>query len=171
MGIPWDSPLGRRIAAQYGLELPVGSEGKKARARKPKLELLQAKAIQAPEGLLLEVPLHLEPVVNGGSIKRQLIGRAGKHRLSVSRVFATCLPLLAPYAAALHAGERVRVAIVRVGGRRMDDDNLRIAAKWVRDTVALFLGVDDGDPRLRWEYDQSPGPVHGVRLVIHKENG
>lgn len=38
--------------------------------------------------------------------------------------------------------------------RRMDDDNLAHAIKPLRDAIAIELGIDDGDSRLRWEYGQ-----------------
>jgi len=34
-------------------------------------------------------------------------------------------------------------------------DNLRGALKAVRDQVATWLGVDDADPRVTWEYGQA----------------
>lgn len=40
----------------------------------------------------------------------------------------------------------------------LDDDNLRSALKAVRDGVADALGVDDRDPRVRWEYRQERAP-------------
>jgi hypothetical protein len=47
----------------------------------------------------------------------------------------------------------------------LDDDNLRGALKSVRDGVADYFGVDDGDPRIRWDYAQEKGSVGiGVRL-------
>jgi hypothetical protein len=38
--------------------------------------------------------------------------------------------------------------------RRMDPDNLAGAMKPIQDVVAEWLRVDDGDPRIRWEYGQ-----------------
>ena len=48
----------------------------------------------------------------------------------------------------------VVVTLTRMGGRRLDDDNLRGALKYVRDALAEWLGVDDRDPRVAWRYDQ-----------------
>lgn len=51
----------------------------------------------------------------------------------------------------------VHVVLNRVGNnkRPMDDDNLRSAFKYVRDAVALWLGVDDGDTdNVTWGYGQ-----------------
>lgn len=47
----------------------------------------------------------------------------------------------------------VVVLLVRLG-RELDDDNLRGALKSVRDGVAFWLGADDRDPRITWEYAQ-----------------
>ncbi len=54
----------------------------------------------------------------------------------------------APFAAPLV------VTLTRIGARRLDGDNLQGALKGVRDGVAGFLGVDDGDPRITWRYAQ-----------------
>lgn len=50
-------------------------------------------------------------------------------------------------------------------GRAMDDDNLRGAFKGLRDWLANWLGVDDGDPRVEWRYEQRAG-TPGVELWI-----
>jgi hypothetical protein len=47
-------------------------------------------------------------------------------------------------------------------GPRMDDDNLAGAFKGLRDAVAGWLRVDDGDGRVAWRYDQRPGRPPGV---------
>lgn len=53
----------------------------------------------------------------------------------------------------------VLVTLTRVGGlKRMDDDGLGTALKWVRDRVAAALGVDDGDTaKVRFRTRQRPG--------------
>lgn len=72
-----------------------------------------------------------------------------------------------------------RVTIVRIGKRKMDDDNLASSAKHVRDGVADAYGVDDGDERWEWRYRQESwkggeygswkaGPVYGVRIEIEE---
>ena len=58
------------------------------------------------------------------------------------------------------------VVMVRLGGKPMDDDNLGGAFKALRDALAELLGVDDGDPRVRWRPRQSPGPARSVRISI-----
>lgn len=46
------------------------------------------------------------------------------------------------------------VTFVRHGRRLLDDDNLTASLKPIRDEVAAQLGIDDGDPRVRWECGQ-----------------
>jgi hypothetical protein len=58
------------------------------------------------------------------------------------------------------------VTLVRVGGRRMDDDNLRAAFKAIRDELAKQMAVDDGDPAVRWNYRQQPGKRKATALAI-----
>jgi hypothetical protein len=61
----------------------------------------------------------------------------------------------------------VAVTLTRISGRRMDDDNLAGGFKAVRDAVARWLQVDDGDPRVAWLYQQEPGKgTPAVRVLI-----
>lgn len=50
-------------------------------------------------------------------------------------------------------------------GPRMDDDNLARAFKAVRDKLAALIGVDDGDVRLKWVYQQRTGDK-GIVITI-----
>ncbi len=52
------------------------------------------------------------------------------------------------------------VTLKRIGPRMLDDDNLRSALKAVRDGLADVIGVDDGDARYRWTYEQCPASAH-----------
>ena len=49
--------------------------------------------------------------------------------------------------------------------RRMDEDNLSGACKQVRDGIAERMGVDDGDPRWTWRYQQEAGDW-GIRIDV-----
>ena len=49
------------------------------------------------------------------------------------------------------------VTITRVGPRKLDDDNLASAAKYVRDQIAAEVGVDDGSELYTWRYEQRVG--------------
>jgi hypothetical protein len=50
------------------------------------------------------------------------------------------------------------IVITRRDPGRVDDDNATNAAKGVRDQVAKWLGVDDGDPRVVWHVRTDRGP-------------
>jgi hypothetical protein len=58
------------------------------------------------------------------------------------------------------------VRLVRVGKRRMDSDGLAISFKAVRDGIAAAMGIDDGDPRITWQYDQEIGKAYSVKITI-----
>ena len=60
-----------------------------------------------------------------------------------------------------------RVRITRIGKREMDSDSVPASAKSIRDGVADMAGVDDGDTRWIWEYDQSIAKEYAVRVEIY----
>jgi hypothetical protein len=59
----------------------------------------------------------------------------------------------------------VVVTITRCSPGTLDDDNATASAKAVRDEVARWLGVDDGDPRVTWRVLQRRAPW-GVEIAI-----
>lgn len=63
---------------------------------------------------------------------------------------------------------QITVRLVRIAPRPLDDDNLRSAFKAVRDGVADWLGVDDRDPRVSWDYGQERGApkVYAARVEV-----
>ena len=62
---------------------------------------------------------------------------------------------------------KVSVTFTKLGGRAMDDDNLRGSFKGLRDEVASWmLDVNDADPRITWKYEQEPKGRQGVRIEI-----
>ena len=96
---------------------------------------------------------------NIGGKLRGKIARKIAVKEAVRGALATCLP---PFAV-----PPVRVTMTRYGTRRLDDDNLDAAFKVVRDTVAEWLGVDDGDTAaVRFRCRQRPGYVAGVKIQI-----
>jgi hypothetical protein len=60
------------------------------------------------------------------------------------------------------------ITLTRLGGRRMDSDNLAGAFKHIRDQIARILGVDDGSDLLTWRYAQEPGGPRGIRIEIEE---
>lgn len=63
---------------------------------------------------------------------------------------------IAPRADAPQKGRPRRLAISLIGLRRrtLDDDNHVGACKHLRDAIAASLGIDDGDKRICWQYQQ-----------------
>jgi len=57
------------------------------------------------------------------------------------------------------------ITITRIGKRKMDDDNLAAACKYVRDQIAAIIGTDDGSPLYTWQYQQRIGK-YGVDVEI-----
>lgn len=86
---------------------------------------------------------------------RALVGKAPTKRRSRART---------------QAGPEICIRLVAYVVRRMDDDNLAHAFKPLRDAIATDLGIDDGDPRLRWEYGQleTRGRT-GCTVSIHRQ--
>lgn len=71
-------------------------------------------------------------------------------------------------AARQHSGRknRVDVVVTLIAARRRlcDDDNNVASFKPLRDAIAESIGIDDGDPRLCWQYGQveSKGRQHSI---------
>lgn len=57
-------------------------------------------------------------------------------------------------ALALREPDALTIGLLRIAPRKLDSDNLAAAFKGVRDGVADALGVDDGDERISWLYEQ-----------------
>jgi hypothetical protein len=62
----------------------------------------------------------------------------------------------------------MRVTLTRIAPCRLDDDNLAISFKHVRDGIADWLGINDRDQRIEWRYAQQKGApkTYAVRLEI-----
>lgn len=59
------------------------------------------------------------------------------------------------------------VTITRMGPGTMDDDNATASAKGVRDAVAAWLGVDDGETgRVRFVVSQKTDRAFGVTITV-----
>lgn len=97
------------------------------------------------------------------TIPVKTVSVANKREHWATRARRTRIHRLSAYMAARDAGAyvdpggKVAVLMIRMGGRVMDDDNLKSALKAVRDGIADALGIDDGDPRITWNYEQAKG--------------
>ncbi len=155
MGMKLPPELERRVLELAG-ELPV-------RASAPVASRSKRSAVQpgpARVRLIVWIPgLVVRSEANIGGELRGKIARKVAIKSAVESALSTTLP---PFAVA-----PVRVVLTRVGTRRMDDDNLANAFKPVRDVIAKWLGVDDGNrAAVRWVYRQRPGYVAGVRVAV-----
>lgn len=57
------------------------------------------------------------------------------------------------------------ITITRIGPRKLDDDNLASACKYIRDQIAATVGIDDGSDLYTWQYAQRIGR-YGVDVEI-----
>jgi hypothetical protein len=90
--------------------------------------------------------------------------RVSEHKLAVA---AALSHVGREATATLRAAHRVNVRFVRLGGRKLDRDNLAAAHKACCDQVAKFLQRDDGDEeRLGLEWAQEPGGAYGLRIEL-----
>lgn len=59
------------------------------------------------------------------------------------------------------------VLLVRIAPRELDCDGVVAALKAIRDGVADWLGIDDGDKRVTWRYAQEKrSKVYAVRIEL-----
>lgn len=66
----------------------------------------------------------------------------------------TARMVLQQYARPMDDRTQFTVTLTRLAPRKLDDDNLAGGLKATRDGVADWLGIDDGSPRIRWQYAQ-----------------
>lgn len=62
----------------------------------------------------------------------------------------------------------VKVTLTRISPGKMDRHNLPGALKHVIDGIADAYGVDDGDDRWQFVFDQKKGKAHGVSVMIEE---
>lgn len=66
----------------------------------------------------------------------------------------------------------VIVRFICIRPKFLDDDNLVGGCKPLRDAVAEWIGVNDGDHRVEWIYRQQVGPKpHGTIVMITTKKG
>lgn len=64
------------------------------------------------------------------------------------------------------------VYLIRLGKKLLDDDNLAISFKWIRDAIAdnlipgLAPGQADSDPRITWQYKQENAKSNGIKIIF-----
>lgn len=118
---------------------------------------------------VVTLPLRIRSPLNGSHGHWAAAARLRKQERQT--VGLCCSAPLEAYRQGLAKGylASVRVTIVRVAPRQLDDDNLRAGAKAIRDGVTDALGLkDDRDARLTWDYGQERGKPneYAVRIVV-----
>ena len=158
----------RQVGVNLGAFDPAPAEAPApARGRKKPVPLVEPAFAGTARRATWTLPIHLAPTTNNGAMKKWLIGVASKHRKAVAKGLSAQLAKLARFRQLIDEGRLLRCTLTRLGGRGMDDDNLQGTAKWCRDTVALFLGQDDGPAgSILWNYAQEPGGAYGVRIKL-----
>lgn len=67
----------------------------------------------------------------------------------------TTLKAFAPYEPpTFDDNTKLTITLTRLGPVPLDSDNLAYSFKAVRDAIAKWLGIDDNDQRLTWDYRQ-----------------
>jgi hypothetical protein len=108
-----------------------------------------AKTDAQPNMIWLVLPLHIQSEANSRQHWRAKACRVRTHRQVTAMSLAAMQgrPPAPP----------LTITMTRVAPRRLDDDNLASGFKAVRDGIADWLEVDDGDRRLTWQYAQRKG--------------
>lgn len=78
------------------------------------------------------------------------------------------------FVASMRPGEpgtrRYTITLLRIGKRKVDSDNLQAMGKGLRDGIADALGIDDGDERHQWVYEQDIAKRYEYRISITWED-
>jgi hypothetical protein len=114
------------------------------------------------------VPIRIESEMN-----RREHWAKRKKRFDAQRSGVWCArpPGILRCAGRWHASGRqpLAVTLTRIGPRKLDSDNLASGFKAVRDEIARIIGIDDGDSRITWRYDQRKGKPREYSAIIRIE--
>lgn len=114
--------------------------------------------------ILLAKGLRLDATLNARAHWSQTARKRAKERAVIDAALAHVNRTEGPW----------RITISRIGPRRMDDDNVTASAKGVRDAVARWLGIDDGDERATWITRAEVARGYAVRVQVDtqgRDNG
>ena len=98
-------------------------------------------------------------LVNGLNSREHWRARAARAASERELIAAALAPVPAP-------APPLVVTVTRRGPRALDDDGATASAKHVRDAVAAWLGVDDGDGRVRYVVQQARERGYGVTVEV-----
>ena len=108
--------------------------------------------------ITVELPLRIESTPNQRLHWAAKAKKTKAHREAVDWALRGIKPPAAP----------ARITLTRIAPRVLDSDNLAAGFKAARDSVAQWLGIDDGSPLLIWSYAQERGApkAYGVRIGV-----
>lgn len=119
--------------------------------------------------VVVTLPLRLRSRQNGFGGHWAASARLNKQERQIASW--ACGGPLAEHRKGLEGGwvQWLSVTITRIAPRELDDDNLRISAKSLRDGITDALGLkNDRDARLCWLYGQEKGKPneYAVRITV-----
>lgn len=135
---------------------------------KPAPNLVQLTHASTPGGaMVIDIPLRTISEANRASHEHW---RVRAKRAKEQRSLAVTL-LKSAFGRGAKVAGRAAVTMTRIAPVALDSDNLPMSFKHVRDGVADWLGINDRDPRIRWQYAQGRGAPwqYGVRIAIVPE--
>jgi len=112
--------------------------------------------------LLVSAPIH---VVSEANRREHHMAKARRVKAQRSAAAMVCRTSFgAP------PGPPLLIRLTRFAPRKLDSDNLAGAFKAIRDGIADWLGINDGDERLRWDYAQAPADpkVYAIRIELSR---
>lgn len=122
--------------------------------------MARADILKEGRGVKFHIPIRLPSLSNMSHAHwRRLTGIKKEQRAATLRALKECSKDLPP--------APITVKITRVGVRKLDDDNLQGACKYVRDEIAKAYGIDDASSLYTWQYGQRIGE-YGVEVEITK---
>lgn len=140
----------RLLAINPHLRAPVA-------AARQRGELVEASAHRdGPRVTVTAKGLRLDATPNSRAHWTATAKKRAREREVITRALAGITPPAGPW----------RVTITRGGSRPMDDDNRTASAKGVRDAIAAWLGVDDGDERFTCTVRGEVARGYAVRVQI-----
>jgi hypothetical protein len=137
----------RRVLEMAGLPVAQPVSAKPVRTSAPRRMVIE-----------VDVPVYARIEANtGGSLRGKI-----KRKTALGDITAESLPRLSePFPLPCV------VTLTRYSAKKPDDENSSHSLKAVRDAVADWLGVDDGDEtKVRWRYRRAAGWVACVRIRV-----
>lgn len=116
------------------------------------------------ESIEITVPVRIVSEMNTREHWRVRDGRFRTHKYAVHYALANHRAQLREIA----AEGPIVVTLTRIGKKTLDTDNLASGFKACRDEVAGVLGIDDGSPRITWNYEQQAGREYAAIIRIER---